>query len=111
MSIQHVLESARKLGLPIILTDLGGRDPLVVLPLEQFEAMAGESPAKSRTVKQTGAVSRGSSDLERLSPAMSATATSLSADLDALVDVEVAAGDIPLDERFYLEPVDEDKGV
>ncbi len=46
MSLQRIFESARKLGLPVIVTDLSGRDPMVVLPLEQFEAMAGAGEAR-----------------------------------------------------------------
>ena len=47
MSIQRVFESARKLGVPVIMTDPAGREPLVVLSLEQFEAMAGEGHGQS----------------------------------------------------------------
>ena len=43
MSLQRVLETARKMGVPVIVTDSAGLDPIVILPLEQFEAMAGES--------------------------------------------------------------------
>lgn len=98
MSIQHVFESARRLGLPVILTDIGGRDPMVVLPLDQFEAMAGESPVKPlakpephQDVKRPEALhGLSAKDLEVLSKA-------------------APAQDLPLDERFYLEPVDDDK--
>ncbi|MCC7357660.1 hypothetical protein IT408_04120 [Candidatus Uhrbacteria bacterium] len=43
MSFQRVFESARKLGLPVIVTDPSGHEPFVLLPLDQFEALTGES--------------------------------------------------------------------
>lgn len=50
MSLQRVFESARKLGLPVVVTDPSGREPFVLLPLDQFEALTGETermPQKS----------------------------------------------------------------
>ncbi len=98
MSIQHVFESARRLGLPVIVTDLGGRDPMVVLPLDQFEALASESPVKSLAKLEP-----------QIEPRPTEAPNSLRADnLDAFSDVAVNQ-DIPIDERFYLEPVDDEK--
>jgi len=42
MSMQRVFEMARKMGLPVVVTDVTGREPFVLLPLDQFEAMMGE---------------------------------------------------------------------
>ncbi|MDP3793730.1 MAG: hypothetical protein Q8R07_03175, partial [Candidatus Uhrbacteria bacterium] len=34
MSWQRILELARQRGLPVIVTDIGGREPMAILPLE-----------------------------------------------------------------------------
>ena len=39
MSWQRILESARKHGHPIIVTDIAGREPMVVMPFDEFEVM------------------------------------------------------------------------
>ncbi|MFH1621360.1 MAG: hypothetical protein ABIB04_04745 [Patescibacteria group bacterium] len=98
MSIQQVFESARRLGLPVIVTDLGARDPMVVLPLEQFEALASESPIKTsmKTESHDGLGGAGASSNKQIG------------DQDSFSG-SAAGQDIPLDERFYLEPVDETK--
>ena len=40
MSLQRVIDIARKNGMPVVVTDPAGHHPMVVLSLEQFEAMA-----------------------------------------------------------------------
>lgn len=39
MSLQRVLELARRQGAPVIVTDVAGREPLVILPLEAYEQL------------------------------------------------------------------------
>ncbi|MBU1032394.1 MAG: hypothetical protein ABII13_01730 [Patescibacteria group bacterium] len=41
MSLKHVLRTARRNGLPVIITDDEGREPMVILSLDQFESMSG----------------------------------------------------------------------
>lgn len=92
--LQHVFESARKLGLPIIVTDPSGRDPMVVLPLDQFEAMAEGTPVDRRASLKPAPILGGMTSpmpvLEDLPPSVQENA------------------EITLDERFYLEPVDDE---
>lgn len=46
MSLQRIIELARRQGMPVILTDVAGREPMVVLPLEAYEKMLeGEGQA------------------------------------------------------------------
>ncbi|MCR4278734.1 MAG: hypothetical protein NUV81_02400 [bacterium] len=40
MSWTRILNTARRNGIPLIVTDSNGDEPMVVLPLEQFEAMS-----------------------------------------------------------------------
>ncbi len=79
MSLQRIFNVARKLGTPIIMTDAAGLEPLVILPLDQFEAMAG--------VTSDGEV--------KISPPI----------------VQNEMEEIPLEDTFYLEPVDQEEGI
>lgn len=126
MSLQRVLETGRKIGMPVIITDLSGRDPMVILPLEQFEAMAGTAQ------KGTSVTKKAPVELPRRVPPSSDSAFSLTdsaeqafadmtaerakarveeaaTQLEAVVAKSPENPDFSLEERFYLEPV-EDKG-
>ncbi|MDQ7814514.1 MAG: hypothetical protein RDU25_01780 [Patescibacteria group bacterium] len=108
MSLQRIIESARKLGVPIIMTDPAGREPLVIVSLEQFEAMAG-SPQDTMPSRSN------SSKLEsdtRFSESEIVTKTIEQEDLPQDIYME----DVPPppnakvltdEERFYLEPLDD----
>jgi len=87
MSLQNVFESARKMGVPVIVTDPSGREPMVVLPLEQFEAMNGEEKARIPQNKPQFA-----------SPVFEPSIPS-------------NFSEIPPEDRFYLEPVDDPAGA
>lgn len=39
MSWQRIIEVARKQGMPVIVTDVAGREPMVLLPLEGYERL------------------------------------------------------------------------
>lgn len=104
MSLQRVFESARKMGVPVIITDPGGRDPLVVLPLEQFEAMAGETKSSaSHPSVRPSPVQKSEEIHVNAIPGLSKEAQE---SFDALV---MENPEIPLEERFYLETVDDGK--
>lgn len=120
MSLQRVFESARKLGVPVIMTDPAGREPMVVLTLEQFEAMAGTGSEPGRE-PTSNPVRRGRPPSRR--PAESPKVDDFAFPADelkaqpslaepALEDYPVptpSEGEISLDERFYLEPLDDGK--
>lgn len=48
MSLERVIEVGRRQGMPVIVTDVGGREPMVLLPLNAYERLLdapSESPA------------------------------------------------------------------
>ena len=109
MSLQRVLETARRTGTPVIVTDVGGREPMVVMPLEQFEALTGETssrPAPRQALSKEERVERVLAEMaaQRTEERMNDAALKIES-----LAVEVPADDLTLEERFYLEPV-EDKG-
>ena len=103
MSLQRVFESARKLGVPVIITDPSGRDPMVVIPLEQFEALADEG------TRPTLEPEKNSTNIRE--PILQEIPIKQVEDKVALRTKQQESAssftdEISLDERFYLEPVD-----
>ena len=45
MSLDSILRTARKLGIPVVITNDRGESPQVVMPFEDFASMVGVSPA------------------------------------------------------------------
>lgn len=48
MSFQRILELARRNGLPMVVTDVAGREPMVLLPLGEFERLTEGSGGAER---------------------------------------------------------------
>ena len=96
MSLQRVFETARKMGFPVIVTDVAGREPFVILPLEQFEGLIDDGSAPKPSISSE-------SEIRTVQP--------LPAQPEAQMRIETIASqpagesEIPLEERFYLEPV------
>lgn len=119
MSLQRVFESARKLGVPVIVTDPGGREPMVVMPLEQFEAMAGESASAPVAKSGPAPTFQKSKEELRVEQILADQASHVTKDRMEEVAGEFAKApsggsenlEISLEERFYLEPVDDEAGV
>jgi hypothetical protein len=55
MSLQRIIELARRQGMPMIITDVAGREPMVVLPLEVYEGMLEKEVEKR---EQEGGIRR-----------------------------------------------------
>lgn len=104
MSLQRVLETARKTGMPVIITDIMGREPMVILPLEQFEAMAGV-PA---TVRQVPQPEVSQIPVEMSVETLKTRVKDSTAPAQSFSPAENP--DFPLEEGFYLEPVDDNLG-
>jgi hypothetical protein len=111
MSMQRIFDVARKLGTPVIMTDPAGREPLVVLPLDQFEAMAGVSSDQEEPTVVPEAMapaSRSKMDKNTHNKAKNDERVEQAAEL-ATINVE--AQDLALEERFYLEPLEGADGL
>lgn len=110
MSLQRVLETARRTGTPVIITDVSGREPMVVMPIEQFEALTGEAPARQAprpTLSKEERVERVLAEMaaQRSEERMNDAALKIES-----LSLEVPADDLTLEERFYLEPVEDKSG-
>ena len=110
MSMQRILQSARKLGTPIIVTDPVGREPMVILPLEQFESMAmAQSPQERVYRKETPEPVQVPIKQEEEIPvnqaALPVKPVDHAAEIERLTKEINNLEGVPLEERFYLEPV------
>jgi hypothetical protein len=108
MSLQRVFESARKMGVPVIVTDPAGRDPMVVLPLEQFEALAGSvnepvsAPVKEVAKMEAPKVSSFDSEIALKEKQLE----------DYLLNkAKKSTDELPIEERFYIEPLEDGASI
>lgn len=99
MSLPRIFDLARKLGTPVIMTDAEGREPLVVLPLDQFEALAGVS-ADAPVTQPVEYVKLQSTAKESVPTRTDTVTNAPTTPVDSL----------PIEERFYLEPLDGEQG-
>lgn len=122
MSLQRIFESARKLGVPVIMTDSQGREPLIVLPLEQFEAMVGEegrmevgggSARKSMAFGSESIEPRVSiiKEERQLEDSSNIEEVPQKVQLEMISNREVDNSEISLEERFYLEPIEDKDAI
>jgi len=136
MSWQRIFESARKRGLPLVVTDIAGREPLVVMTLEEYERLEEGKKPEATPLRQ-GFVGQGSQKLEvrvekpivdkmeksRVQSETLKVETPIT--LQSIVEKEEESVKIPqesaesaasevdglsLEERFYFEPVDGENG-
>lgn len=110
MSFQRVIETARKTGVPVIMTDVAGREPMVILSLEQFEAMAGDSNRETATPRREAKKEKVTIDQDVERALAELAAEKAEARLNE-VAADVSAGNaeesLSIEERFYLEPVED----
>jgi hypothetical protein len=104
MSWQRILETARRRGLPLIVTDIAGRDPMVILPFEQYERMSdGVPPVITPTQPTKREVEAFAAfETEELQKAVDQAVAELS-------DTQEGETGLSLEEKFYLEPVDDER--
>lgn len=95
MSFQRILEIARQRGLPIIVTDIAGREPVAILPLEEYERLSSHRPQAPP-----------SKQVEAPSPVLEQIAEQTKDDFQGKIDD--VAENLSLEEKFYLEPVEDE---
>ncbi len=107
MSWQRILETARRRGLPLIVTDPAGREPVVILSLQEYERLSEERGPVAPAVPPADIPVR----IERREPTVVPTPTPAPSVPSVRSTVEPPSapmtGEISLEERFYLEPVED----
>jgi len=124
MSLNHILETARKLGIPVILTNDRGDAPQVIMPFEDFASMVGVSAApvgKRPRLSKAGdeedeEIAQALADLAReemerkihrepVAPAAGAEAPLTDEEIESLA----AQDALMLEEKFSFEPIEEEE--
>ena len=118
MSLQHVLATAKKLGIPVVITNEAGEGSQVVMPFDDFAAMVGnQTPAvhsKSKVntprVVATGPTSR-IDERDEIAEALSEIQFEGLREEPFTRDDLSAPSPAPSsglsDDKFYLEPIEE----
>jgi hypothetical protein len=117
MNLSHILDTARKLGIPVVITNERGESPQVVMPFEDFASMVGVSMAVKP--KNHPRISPDDSQDDEASEVLADLAIG---DLERRFQEELAAahveepGERPaeglLEDQFTFEPVvDEGRGT
>ncbi len=107
MSFQRILAAAKRLGVPLLVTDGEGREPVVILPLEAYETLAAgkrrvpEPLTESISIPVTSPIAP--TRLERLS-------AEVPEESGREFDGQDLAG-LTLEERFYVNPGDEGQRI
>ena len=127
MSWQRIFESARKRGLPLVVTDIAGREPLVVMTLEEFERLEEGKKQEVRSQKLEVRIEKPTVDKIAVPRVQSETLkVETPITLQSIVEKEdemtkipqesaesapSEAGGLSLEERFYFEPVEGEEGA
>jgi len=125
MSWKRILQTARRLGAPVIVTDERGHEPLIIMPLDAYESPTGAGrPAPifqppTRSVKFSGPDDRTAGAFEAMAefdlpgldlPLDGEKIKESVVEEEARTSVRAAdeTAEIPLEDRFYFEPVDDE---
>lgn len=118
MSLNHILDTARKLGIPVVITNERGDAPQVVMPFEDFASMVGVSrplSGKPRISDRGGTeeedeIAQALADLtmERFDEQASEGFPSVLPDEEP-VEASPAADDGFLEDHFYFEPLEDEE--
>jgi hypothetical protein len=114
MSFQRILESARRMGTPLIVTDAAGREPMVVMSLQTYERLSEVAPV----VKGSNPIAPTMTEptvTEFIQTPVAAPSKPESAPVLQEIAIQVMESpemaqdsEISMEERFYLEPSDEE---
>jgi hypothetical protein len=133
MSLKNVLDTARRLGIPVVITDETGEAAQVVMPFEDFAAMVGATspaprkPRVTRSREQDEEIAQALAELtlehfnEQDAPMADEPRIPISVPeqrndnirpsekrLQDELGMSVTPEDL-LEDRFYLEPIDDEK--
>jgi hypothetical protein len=120
MSLKHVLETARKLGTPVVITNENGDAAQVIMPFEDFAAMVGVmSPVGRGTPRVANATKTGDEEIaqaladltvERLNEQAREVMEDIEREQEEKKAEQGQKYPDSLEDRFYLEPIEDGEG-
>jgi hypothetical protein len=109
MGLNHILDTARKLGIPVIITNDRGDSPQVVMPFEDFASMVGVStsmnkrPRMSKSDDEDDEIAQALADLAKEEMERGAHTDGMATD-----DIEIPKDERFVEENFYFEPLEDE---
>ena len=100
--------------MPMIVTDIAGREPMVILPFEAYEQLSerGSLPTAVRLPRPVEVLRSEptiTQEPEPVSPVQEGVARTSSSTGVPVRTETVEGSEMSLEERFYIEPVEEDE--
>jgi len=111
MSLNHILDTARKLGIPVVITNERGDSPQVVMPFEDFASMVGVSrPISSGKPRITDEVEEERDEIAQALADLTMERFDEQAS-EPLSSLDVDAPEPPeerfLEDNFFFEPLED----
>ena len=104
MSLSHVLKNEKKYGFPVVFTDSEGHDPYVLLPFDQFDAMmSGSLSSEVVMPRVVEDVIEDEMETQRNTKIQSTAET-----LEKSSPIFENSAVLSEEEKFYLEPIDDE---
>jgi hypothetical protein len=110
MSLPHILETARKLGIPVIITNDRGESPQVVMPFEDFASMVGVTTSamkrprmSSKDEEEDDEIAQALADLAKEEMERGAREAAIPGD-----EPPIEKDDRFIEENFYFEPLEDE---
>jgi hypothetical protein len=117
MSLQRIFEMVKRQGMPLVVTDGQGRDPVIVLPLDMYEVLlAGQKPENGNQASSEASEPIMVPVGEEVSQPVSDGPVGSSTDFDPVTnglqkpesESELFA-ELSTEERFYIETPEDGK--
>lgn len=124
MSLQRILELARRKGVPVVVTDIGGREAMVVMPFDEYERLSENGSAEPKMQKRRVPMEpivtptpeirrelvREETNMGEVQKAAEMRDERMEALMEAIsVPPASESASLSLEEQFYLEPVDSEE--
>jgi hypothetical protein len=118
MSFQRIFEMVKRQGMPLIITDGQGKKPLIVLPLDAYEALLDSKDAFLSTGETLGEnepdvvpvqESAASQEVTGSAPVLDVASEQAPAFSRERGSEKDLISELSVEERFYIEPINNEE--
>jgi hypothetical protein len=118
MSLDHILDTARKLGIPVIITNDRGQSPQVIMPFEDFASMVGVSTPPGKRTRVSKAEDNDEEDQKIAQALADMTRETMEYEISKEPEEESERSiqkesnentEAFMEEKFYFEPLEDEQ--